>query len=308
MPVGVGITRTARLGAMAALLAALPPFALADGEPCPASAIITGDQQLAGQARADLARRGVVSVPPAGCRQVRAHIRREGEHLVVSVEDGYGRRSQREVRDLATATALVESWTRQEVVVAMLPPEPAAKPEPATEVVVVAAAPAAAALGAGVGLAIETSRATDGSSWLGASAAGCGRLGPICAGGVLRGAADTGWSTDSTHSRREADLLATAEWPLGGGGFSLTPGIAIGLGWLQAQELGPHHDQTQDTGGLRAGATLALGRALGAGFAIGLVLSVDRFVAGGDASATDGTAIAPTGQLRAGLGLRYGGR
>jgi hypothetical protein len=296
------------VGAVAALLAALASRAGADEEPCPASAIVTGDEELVGQARADLARRGVVSVPPAGCRRVRANIQRRREHLLVSVEDGYGRKSEREVRDLATATALVESWTRQEVVVAMLPPEPVEHADPPPPVVIAAAAPAAAVpLGAGVGLATEMSRATDDSTWVGASLSGCAGFGPVCAGGLLRGAVDSRWSGDGSHSRRGADLYATAAVPLEAGGMTIAPGLVLGLGWIQVAELGPHHDQTDDTGGVRAGAEVRLSRALGAGFSLGLTLSVDRFVLGGDATGADGAAIAPTGQFRGGLGLRYGG-
>lgn len=290
-----------------AVLAAGPGVARAQDDPCPAAAIITGDRDLARRATSDLARRGVITEAPAGCRRVRATIERRGERIHVGVEDGYGRRSEREVRDLETATALVESWTRQEVVVAMLPPEPAAPAAPPA-VVLTAAPPAAAGAAGGLALALESSRATDASTWLGASVSGCALLGPVCAGGVLRAATDTGWSGEIAHSRRGADLLATAELPFGGRGFTLAPGAAIGIGWLQMDELGPHHDQSSDTGGVRAGAFIGLSRALAGNFSIGLSLSADRWIAGGDATAVDGgDPIAPTGHLRAGLGLRYGG-
>ena len=297
------------MGAVAALVTVLSGRAGADEGPCPASAVVTGDGELVRQARADLSRRGVVEQAPAGCRSVRATIQRRGENIRVAVEDGYGRRSEREVRDLATATALVESWTRQEVVVAMLPSEPAEKSAAPPPVVVMTAAPAAAGVAGGLALAFESSRATDGSTWLGASLSGCARLGRVCAGGVLRGAVDSGWSGElAAHSRRGADLLATAELPLNVGGFTLAPGLAVGMGWLQVDELGPHHDQSGDTGGVRAGALVGLSRALAGGFSIGLSLSADRWLAGGDATVEGGDRLAPTGQLRAGLGLRYGGR
>jgi hypothetical protein len=292
---------------LVAVLAAGPGVARAQDDPCPAAAVVTGDQDLARRATSDLARRGVVAEAPAGCRRVRATIERRGERIRVAVDDGYGRRSEREVRDLATATALVESWTRQEVVVAMLPPEPAPPAAPPV-VVLTAAPPAVAGAAGGLALALESSLATDSTTWLGGSVSGCALLGPVCAGGILRGAVDTGWSGEVAHSRRGADLLATAELPLGRGGFTLAPGLAVGIGWLQTDELGPHHDQTSDTGGVRAGALLRLSRALAGGFSIGLSLSADRWVVGGDAvPAEGGEPIAPTGQLRAGLGLRYGG-
>lgn len=295
---------------------------------CPPAAQVSGDRELARTIRAGLRARDVIDRPPEGCPAVRAEIARRGDILVVVVTDGYGRVSEREVRDVETAITLIDSWTRQEIAEARLEDEPAAA-DPTVPPAFPGSASAAATAGAGagaaaptaiertarpapaggLGVAAESSFALDGTTWAGGSASGCARIGRVCAGGQLRIAGDTGWTDAIDHPRLAVDLLATIELPIRAGGFLLVPGIGVGVGWLRVSGTGPHADQTDESGGVRGAVRFAAFHALGPSLSIGLETAFDGTLLGGEGFLADGGAsLSPGGYVRVGLGLRWGWR
>lgn len=112
---------------------------------------------------------GVATVAREGCPAVRVHLERRGQQLHLRVADGYQRRGEREVQDIATAAAVIGSWTLQEV-------EEGALPElvpPATMTVVLV--PAVRLERFGIAVSGHSSMADDGTAWLGGEVAGCVR-------------------------------------------------------------------------------------------------------------------------------------
>lgn len=278
-------------------------------EACPPAAVVTGDPELAREVAADLERRGVAAASRDGCPRVRATLTREGELVRLDVTDDYGRTRSWEVRDVATASALVESWTRQEIDESELPPEePKEAPSPVvamvptetvSETVVPVATPMSRTRGGG-SVAFESATAGE-SPWFGGSVGGCVRLAAVCVGGRLRGAR----STPTHHEMTAIDLLATVELPVALGGFVVSPGAVLGVGWTRVTTDDPHAlDPSMDMGGIRAGAQLAVARPIVAAFSVELSVAFDGVLLGqGDAPAA-----LPPSLARVGLGLRYGSR
>src|SRR5688500_12136750 len=93
---------------------------------CAPAAVPIGDPVLVQSVREKLAANGVATVATAGCPAVRVHLEMRGEQLHLRVADGYQRRGEREVQDVATAAAVIESWTLQEIDHGTLPETPAA--------------------------------------------------------------------------------------------------------------------------------------------------------------------------------------
>ena len=279
--------------------AAAPAFAAPDR--CAPAVQVSGDADVANDVRARLARRTRTGAPETECPALRAHVERRGDLLQIAITDGYGRRSEREVRDTATAVALIESWTQPEIaeVAALEPPPPA----PVAETPSPAVAPAAAAIGTGLALWTGASYAADGSTWMHGALAGCVVAGPVCVGGRVELAHDTGWTSSIDHARIAASAAATAELPLRVGGFTLAPGVGIGVGWGRIGNVGPHLDETANVASLRVLARVALLRAVGARWAIGVELAGDGAVLAQDP-------VTPETAARLGVGLHFhpGGR
>src|SRR5262249_27152878 len=113
----------------------------------------------------------------------------------------------------------------------------------------------------GGGMAAESSIGNDGSRWLGVTGNACVVVGPACVGALAR-LATTQPSTGAGQSRRWGiDVLLGAGVPFSVGRAILTPGAAIGLGWLRSRSApdggGATYDE-DDTGGLRLEAGLSL--------------------------------------------------
>ena len=159
-----------------------------------------------------------------------------------------GSNAMREVDRMTTAALLVESWieatrldlleaprvhggagtvegiattteasTEAEVGASLPTPEP-------TAVVAVASAAAIAAFG------------NEGSSWFGVELSGCARAGPTCIGGSLRYLSDSGLSDGSSTEDGQRNYVGAdvdLSLPFGvGTNLTLTPTVALGLGWL----------------------------------------------------------------------------
>lgn len=288
---------------------AWPAMVRAGGEAadCPPAAVVSGDPELAERVTDELDARGIADRAPAGCPRVTATIREQGGVLVLSLVDGYGQVGERRVRDVSTAAALIESWTRQESVdVALaIEDEPVAAPAAAvtSSAVVVEAAPRVAPR-FGVSLAFETTRSDDGSTWVGGALAGCARIGRVCVGGELRGIADTRATGATGHARRGVDLYASVDLPFRAGPVTVSPGLGAGLAWARTGDTGPHMDIAVSDTGAAATAHVVIARPIARAFAIELGVAGDAVVFG-DGGVPD---LLPAGEVRIGLGLRYGGR
>ena len=281
-------------------------------EACPPAVKVTGDRALARELAADLERRGVGATASDGCPRVNAKVVRHGELIRVEATDEYGRSRTWDVRDVTTAGALVESWTKQEAdeidlgpapekaapeVIAMVPPEK----ETATVTETVVLAPVAGpGMRGGVSVAFESATAGD-AAWYGGTVGGCVRLAMVCVGGRLRGAR----STPPHHGLTALDLLATVELPIARAGFVFAPGATLGVGWTRATTDDPHAlDPSMDVGGVRAGVQLAVARPIAGALSVELLLAFDGAVLG----QSDAPAALPRSLGRIGLGVRYGGR
>lgn len=233
---------------------------------CQPAVVPIGDPVLVQSVTERLTANGVATAATAGCPAVRVHLEQRGQQVHLRVADGYQRNSERDVRDVATAAALIESWTLQEIDEGSLPQladTPIAAP-------VVAAVPRRASR-TSIGLSSRAAVATDGAAWLGGAAGGCLRLQWTCVGAlgsVLANTSTTQDATRGTHRSYEIDLIATLDVPRSVGSFVLSPGIGAGYGY---QSFSQQHTDIQmrpmsvqlSLHALRASAHVSLSRSFG---------------------------------------------
>ncbi len=264
---------------------------------CGASVRVSGDADVAKAIRASLMARGLGDVAVDDCASMEVVVERAGPRLRLAVIDGFGRRSDREVRDSATAIALIESWARPEVVLGDDLPG-AGAPEAEEPSFRRAPAPRATPNTTGIAVVAGLDYARDATTWQRVGAAACVATGPVCIGGRLEIASPL---DEGSHPRRSTSLAATVELPRGVGRVTLVPGVGVAGTWATLGGLGLHADETDDIPSLRAVATVAVRLAVARGWAIELEL-------GGEAEAFGATHPVPGSLGRAGLGLRYGAR
>lgn len=254
--------------------------------PCPAAVIVAGDPATAAAVTRLLGERGLLG-PTEGCPAERASVDSFDGEIVVSIVDIDGRRTQRQVADLATAATLIETFAATAALpsissrpVVQTPPDVHDVEDQPRVFVALPRAPSTV-LGA-VGASIGSSFASDGSVWFSGSGFACVDLGRMCVGGAARYSRDAGLtgSAENTETMRsETDVLLTLDIPLRRGRWSLAPGVGLGVGWLRLRRDAVTSDGPQqlelDTGGLRAelratasaplrrGVSLTLGVALG---------------------------------------------
>lgn len=238
---------------------------------CERAVRVSGDAVAAADVRERLASRGVGDAT-GDCEPVRAKVDRRADGLRIEVVDGSGRRSQRDVRDAATAVALIESWIAPEVVAGEdLPGAP----------VDTAPAPVATASGigaAGLGVLLGPARADDASTWVMGAIEACGSIGPVCVGGRAELERDV---TTANHSRQIATGSVTAQvtWRLGG--FAVVPGVAVGVAWDRTtSDGGVHGTLTADDASLRVGGRIGVLRRIAGAWAIEVELAGDGAAAG----------------------------
>jgi hypothetical protein len=204
-------------GAIAILLLLGASRARAD---CPHTAVPSGDPELVDALAARLASAGIATANADGCPALHVELARREQQIHLRVIDAYERTGERDVRDVATAAAIIESWVVQEVDPGGRPDEPL---RPAPPPVFHSGV---AALAFGVIDKEET-------LWYGASLAACVRVGWACVG------ASIGYEVGSTPtddlgmatSYRELTTHATFEVPFALGGFVVRP--AVGAGYLR---------------------------------------------------------------------------
>lgn len=235
---------------------------------CAPAAVPIGDPVLVQSVSEKLAANGVATVATAGCPAVRVYLEKRGEQLHLRVADGYQRRGEREVQDVATAAAVIESWTLQEIEDGTLPESPAPAP--------IIVPPNEQPERFGFALAAQSSVAVDGSTWIGGELGGCARIGWACIGASTSFLANTSTTDDATRGEqrsKELHVLATIEIPRSLGRFVVSPGIGVGYGWSTfAQQHMDIHMLPQSieysSHALRTRAQLSASRTLGANLAI----------------------------------------
>ncbi len=315
-------------------LMALLALATPGGRPaaaCGPAALLVGPPGLTQAVAASLARSGIATREAPGCAPVRVRLDRRDGAIDLSIDDGYGRHSERRVGSADTVAALVESWARADLADDLLVRGPASDTiaAPAAPLALAAtAAPAAAPAPApsrrfGVGVAGESSIASDATLWLGASAGGCARVGPLCAGALARLGADQGLSGASRQrgaSRLGFDVLMAASVPLSLGPVALAPGAGVGVGWLRsrapATDAGvggagrgeQEGDSENDSGGLRAEVSMAVLVPLGRELSLSLIAAADiaPLARASQMQSDDAVPREPWAYLRLGAGLRWG--
>jgi len=199
---------------------------------CTPAAIAQGDPALVQALVAKLRADGIATAPTAGCPTVQVAIDHRGEQVHLRLADAFQRTSERDVQDLATAAAVVESWTYQVVDAGRLPAEPPPVPVSPHLVHSGIAASAMSSLGS-----------NGGTTWIGGALGACVRLDPVCAGVALRAQKDTTASGETTTIAQDSYALAafaTLDLPRRLGEFIVTPGIAVGYGYLHV--ITHHHD------------------------------------------------------------------
>jgi hypothetical protein len=266
---------------------------------CKPAAVAQGDPALVVPLIAKLTASGIATTSAAGCPVVQVNLEQRGLQVHVKLADGFQRTGERDVQDVATAAAIVESWTYQEIEAGTLP----------AESVVATSAPAVAppsaprlAVAAGVMSALGTN---GGTTWIGGSLGTCVRIGSWCPGALARVQADTTATGDSSSISQDAyalSALATIDRPIELGGFVLSPGIGVGYAYLHVTT--HHHngsmplDVPTSDHELCAGAHAALWKPLGTSLAVFADLWTEAAPLRSDAQ------FGPTGSLLLSLGLR----
>ncbi len=314
-----------RKTAVAALLV-LALLATREGESfaeprCPPAARVNGPAAVVSGIREILDRRGIRPEGGTGCPVTTARLRRVGAMIEVGVTDVYGRSSLRLVTDAETAVALIESWARTDMDASLLEPGnlqarpamPKSSVEPEATVRKRPANPTFA-----LDLLTSTTLASDGSFWIDGNLSGCVFFGPVCVGGLVKAAFDTGTTGESSKQgtgRVGLDVLLVADFPFRLGSLTLTPGMGVGAGWLRSSGgtgTGEERDDAEiDAGGLRLGASLRLIVPLGRSFSVELGLFADYSPLAHTSSFLQDTVVLagePRWYLRGGLGIRYGAR
>ena len=292
---------------------AIPVLVLLAIEParaaaCPATALLEGDGALVGPIDAALEKRGIATTATPECPAAKAHIARDAESVIVTVTDPNGRRSQRKLADHDAAASLIESWARQDInamaLLGFTDPAPlATEPPPRVDAVAPASVVARPRDPVSVVAALESSFGFDGTSWLGARAGACLRIGPVCAGANAR--------LLSADQRRSYDVLAGVELPIAlASRVVVIAGGGVGVGWFQTPFMDGEAMTTVTSTGVRLDGhvslswSIARSVSLHAGFSLGASPQAPYVIQQGDlGNVTNGE---PSGFLRGDIGLRIG--
>lgn len=279
---------------------------------CPLAVSLTGDSHAITIVGEVLRARGL-DLDVSECEAIRAHLDERGSSMVVHVTHPDGTTIERVVDDVATAATVIESFTRTDVGDPLLatrsvPPAPERSSSPLEVEQVV---PPRSPRGVRLSTAIETSFGSDRTRWMGMHFGACIMLGPICAGGRLRGASVVRDRWDDDIHRRSSELLAGIDIPFGVGGWTFTPGFAAGLGHIRTRV----GDAGIESGGVRADVHATLSIPLWRRLALDVFAAADLTQETRGAWDDSGMMIVapvevpdePRLLIRFGLGLSYGG-
>lgn len=299
--------------------------------PCKPSARVTGERAIVDAIEAELRERGIAvaaeapgdapAFADAACRPVAAEVATGGRRIMVWLADGEDRRIERLTEDVPAAATLIESWARRDLIDPLfaargvIPIEAAGAADAARLERAAAPAPTAApqpgytlAGGADVGVS------GDGGLWSGVRAQGCGRIGRICLGGVVRYAFDLERSGDAKTlgtTRSALDVTIAADLPVRRGAIAIVPSLGVGVSALTATL--PVEEEEEQVVAFHARGALAVGYTLARGWSLraDLALAVAPFARErlGEPDGIDRQlAASPKLQAWLGLGAAYGGR
>ena len=290
---------------------------------CTPTAVVLGPDDIVATIARTLQGRGIATDAVDGCPVVRVTVTATQTGLSVTIADPYGRVHDHLVVDSDVAATLIESWAdphqeaplleardwapRQPIGVALVDLDS----EPPTALVAHATEPFRTLSGS---LALETSLGSDGSTWWGAAAATCVRLGRFCTGVSGRLASDarlSGASEQHETGRTAVDLLLVVDVPVRWRDVGVSWGAGVGVGWIRSSLMGPAGAVDIDTGGLRADAHVTFELPISKTIAVELraVANVSPLAHVGTYT-EDGSTLAgePRGFGRLSFGLRYGAR
>jgi len=284
--------------------------------------VVEGAAEIVTPIAAVLRRRGVGPGPSECGRIVRASLapRPNLNTYSLHIEDGYGRVSDREVADAGTAASLIESWAIDEDADVLAPRAAPA----AIEVVTTgpaAGGPLPPAIWAVDALG-EIATATDGSTWYGGTLAACGHIGPLCVGGRLRIARDTGGNggidfggggisgeLSGSLSRTRYGGAAIVSLPLSLGALTFAPTIGLGIVQTRSVLTAMPLEITDHVSSVSAEAGIGVAGALGAHWS--LIADLGGALAYPLSSGNDAQALwafapsPPRGLVSFGLGVRH---
>jgi hypothetical protein len=297
------------LGAVVVLFVVLDVFDIlglgATALACPPTVTLTGDERLVAGAREALEARGIAAAAN-GCSGISVLLNRRGSVTVVSQVMAGGRAETREVTDMRTAATVIESWVT-DVEAPLLRRRSEADAESPNDLVVAAPAPERPS-GVEIFTLGETSFASDGTTWVGFEAGACAVVGRFCLGGRARYStvADGPYDWEDLMEREAIDGLLGLDMPMRFGRLGLSPGIAMGLGWIRTHEREAPPDRVE-TRGLRSEAHFALSYRVLGRFAAEAIVSVTAGRTVSTSPAREKLPDDPPWLARVGLGLRFEG-
>ncbi len=284
--------------------------------------VLDGNATTAHTLRQLLEARGVALAPCPTSDTPPIHVRldRRGSEIVVAIERRPGEppieRAIAGDDGLETAATVIESWAHPEVDAPLLAShdiprararvaaiEPLA-PAPATTIIVDHTDRSHRRVD--LFAAVESSYASDRTSWMGGHVGACVMLDPICVAARLRFssvvASPEVWRGLERH---DIDVLLGIDLPLHRGRFAVVPGFAAGVGSMHTR-LG---NGRGESGGMRADAHVTASVALAHHLAFDLALTGDLTQATevGSRPGVDDLPDEPRALIRLSAGLRYGG-
>jgi hypothetical protein len=222
-------------------LAALVGSTRAGWAQCKPAVVAQGDPVLVSGLTTRLAANGISTSSSDGCPTLHVSIEKHGTQLHVRLADASQRTGEREVQDIATAAAIVESWTYQEIEAGMLP-EVRSEPIPVV-------LPPRSTTRSGLSASFVTGLGSNGATtWVGGSLSACKRIGSLCAGTTLRSQLDTkatGETMMLAQSSYALGALATLDLPRQIGSLIISPGIGVGYAYLHVTTM--HQDAMHNT-------------------------------------------------------------
>jgi hypothetical protein len=275
---------------------------------CPPTVRLSGDRALVAEVTPVLLDRGIATTS-RDCPEVAITLERRGRTAVVATSSVDHQVTEWVVTDARTAATVIESWVRTDVEAPLLERRRLDDDEqPGLTPSVLEAAARAPKPSLPLFTLVETGVGSDRTTWFGVALGACVRLGPLCAGGRLRLAAVTGgpgeWQQEM--DRQAVETLVGVDAPVRRGRVTLSPGIAVGVGWIRTEEESANRGQA--TTGLRAETHLALSFPLGGRVALEGALSLEvGQTLDAEAPSTEALPADPRALVRAGVGLRFEG-
>jgi hypothetical protein len=312
----------ARLALLAVGLAHLPPAWGAEppGETAAdtAAAALEGPPGLVLAVARGLAQRGLSTSAGTGGADLQVTISQEPTGIRVVLRDRDGRGTERLVATVEVAAALIESWARPDLVDPLLVGKKPPSPPPSPQAVPLASEPQATPGGLPrLRLGLESAVGSDRSLWWGASLGGCLTWGRLCLGLQGRFAAnDAGESaarfretTPATLDRLALEAMIGVDSEVTVGGVRLGVGAGLGLGRIASDVRLDDFGRQVSALGPRAELRIGLGIEVASRVHLDLELGVALAPTARREPSTAGYFTVPgdpLGQLRLGLGARWG--